>query len=119
MLHRWTLAMVLFTLSGGAMANGMKLDAILEPIRVTDRVYYFKGSLDVRSHENQAVNNNLAFVVTDGGVVLIDSGPSRWVAKRIEQAIATVTDRPVRWVINSGSQDHRWLGNDYFHERGA
>ncbi|WP_018231200.1 MBL fold metallo-hydrolase [Thioalkalivibrio thiocyanodenitrificans] len=119
MLHRWTLAIVLFTLSGEAMANGMELDAILEPIRVTDRVYYFKGSLDVRSYENQAVNNNLAFVVTDSGVVLIDSGPSRWVAERIEQAIATVTDRPVRWVINSGSQDHRWLGNDYFHERGA
>jgi glyoxylase-like metal-dependent hydrolase (beta-lactamase superfamily II) len=92
---------------------------LLEPIQVTDRVYYFMGSLDGRTYENHALNNNLAFVVTDDGVVLIDSGPSRRVAERIEQAIATVTDRPVRWVINSGSQDHRWLGNDYFHERGA
>jgi glyoxylase-like metal-dependent hydrolase (beta-lactamase superfamily II) len=25
----------------------------------------------------------------------------------------------VRWVINTGSQDHRWLGNGYFSERGA
>jgi hypothetical protein len=30
-----------------------------------------------------------------------------------------VTDKPVRWVINTGSQDHRWLGNDYFSSRGA
>jgi glyoxylase-like metal-dependent hydrolase (beta-lactamase superfamily II) len=25
----------------------------------------------------------------------------------------------VRWVINTGSQDHRWLGNDYFAGKGA
>jgi glyoxylase-like metal-dependent hydrolase (beta-lactamase superfamily II) len=30
-----------------------------------------------------------------------------------------VTDKPVRWVVNTGSQDHRWLGNDYFAGQGA
>jgi glyoxylase-like metal-dependent hydrolase (beta-lactamase superfamily II) len=30
-----------------------------------------------------------------------------------------VTKQPVRWVINTGSQDHRWLGNDYFTSQGA
>jgi len=25
----------------------------------------------------------------------------------------------VKWVINTGSQDHRWLGNDYFVSKGA
>jgi hypothetical protein len=28
--------------------------------------------------------------------------------------MAAVTDKLVRWVINTSSQDHRWLGNDYF-----
>ncbi|NCC30107.1 MAG: MBL fold metallo-hydrolase [Gammaproteobacteria bacterium] len=37
----------------------------------------------------------------------------------IEQAIAAVTEQPIRWVVNLGSQDHRWLGNAYFAERGA
>lgn len=27
--------------------------------------------------------------------------------------------RPVRWVINTGSQDHRWLGNDHFAAQGT
>lgn len=40
-------------------------------------------------------------------------------AQRLEKAIAEVTDKPVKWVINTGSQDHRWLGNDYFASKGA
>lgn len=100
-------------------AAASELDAILEPVQVTERVYYFKGSLEGRTYENQAFNNNLAFVVTGDGVVLIDSGPSYRVAERVRQAVAEVTDQPIRWVINSGSQDHRWLGNGYFAEQGA
>lgn len=96
-----------------------ELDEILEPIQVTERVWYFKGSLEGRTYENQAFNNNLAFVVTDEGVALIDSGPSRQVAERVARAVATVSEKPIRWVINSGSQDHRWLGNSYFAEQGA
>lgn len=40
-------------------------------------------------------------------------------AETIESAIRAVTRQPVRWVINTGSQDHRWLGNHYFKQRGA
>jgi len=107
---------VLMSLS---FATADELDEILEPLQVTERVYYFKGSLEGRTYENQAFNNNLAFVVTDDGVALIDSGPSSQVAERVAQAVATVTDKPIRWVISSGSQDHRWLGNSYFAEQGA
>ncbi|WP_018954357.1 MBL fold metallo-hydrolase [Thioalkalivibrio sulfidiphilus] len=96
-----------------------ELDEILKPIQVTERVWYFKGSLEGRTYENQAFNNNLAFVVTDEGVALIDSGPSSQVAERVARAVAMVSDKPIRWVINSGSQDHRWLGNSYFADQGA
>jgi glyoxylase-like metal-dependent hydrolase (beta-lactamase superfamily II) len=30
-----------------------------------------------------------------------------------------VTAQPVRWVVNTGGQDHRWLGNGYFQAQGA
>ncbi|MFZ0105906.1 MAG: MBL fold metallo-hydrolase, partial [Thiobacillus sp.] len=52
-------------------------------------------------------------------VILIDSGASRLGADKLAAAIAEVTDKPVRWVVNTGSQDHRWLGNDYFAGKGA
>ncbi|MEY3953044.1 MAG: hypothetical protein RL320_1846, partial [Pseudomonadota bacterium] len=37
----------------------------------------------------------------------------------LESAVKTVTQKPIRWVLNTGAQDHRWLGNDYFQKRGA
>ncbi|MCG5499537.1 MBL fold metallo-hydrolase [Ectothiorhodospira lacustris] len=95
------------------------IDAILIPQPVTEQIYYFYGSLENRTPANLGLNNNIGFVITTEGVVLIDSGPSRHVAERIEAAIATVTDRPVTHVVNLGSQDHRWLGNDHFLSQGA
>ena len=87
--------------------------------KVTDSVYAIVGPLDQRSPENDALNNNLGFIVTPVGVILIDSGASKLGAQKVESAIAAVTEQPVKWVINLGSQDHRWLGNAYFAERGA
>ncbi len=91
----------------------------LTPTAVAPGVYALIGPTGPRTWENDALNCNLGFVVTGRGVVLIDSGASREGAKRIESAVGTVTDQPVRWVVNTGSQDHRWLGNGYFAERRA
>lgn len=86
---------------------------------VVDGVYAIVGPLGQRSADNDGLNANFGFVVTPAGVVLIDSGASRLGAEKLEQAIRAVTDQPVRWVVNTGSQDHRWLGNDHFARRGA
>jgi len=87
--------------------------------KVVDNVYAIVGPLGQRSAENDGLNANFGFVVTPKGVILIDSGASLLGAKKIEAAIAQVTRQPVRWVVNTGSQDHRWLGNDYFAGKGA
>ncbi len=87
--------------------------------KVVDNVYAIVGPLGQRSAENDGLNANFGFVVTPAGVILIDSGASLLGAKKIEAAIAKVTKQPVRWVVNTGSQDHRWLGNDYFAGKGA
>ena len=91
----------------------------LQSREVIHNVYALVGSLEERTYENQALNATFGFVVTKNGVVLIDSGASAAGARIIEAAIHRVTSKPVRWVINTGSQDHRWLGNDYFAKQGA
>jgi glyoxylase-like metal-dependent hydrolase (beta-lactamase superfamily II) len=90
---------------------------IAEP--VVDNVYAIVGPLGQRSADNDGLNANFGFIVTDAGVILIDSGASRLGGEKLAAAIRAVTDKPVRWVINTGSQDHRWLGNDYFAGKGA
>lgn len=87
--------------------------------QVAEGVFALVGETGPRTPENYALNANLGFIVTDDGVVLVDSGAVYAFGPLIEQAIAKVTEQPIRWVINLGSQDHRWLGNGYFAERGA
>ena len=87
--------------------------------QVTGNVYAIVGPLGQRSEVNAGLNANYGFVVTAQGVALIDSGASAHSAALIEQAVKAVTPQPIRWVLNTGSQDHRWLGNDYFARRGA
>ena len=99
---------VLFTLLLGAVgAHAYEPRAE----KVVANVYAIVGPLGQRSAGNDGLNANYGFIVTPTGVILIDSGASRLGAQKIEAAIGTVTKQPVRWVINTGSQDHRWLGN--------
>lgn len=87
--------------------------------KVTDNVYALIGSTGGRTYDNYGLNNNLGFIITPGGVVLIDSGSGTPAARMVEKTIKGVTNKPIRWVINTGSQDHRWLGNRYFSQKGA
>jgi len=86
---------------------------------VTKDVYAIVGELGNRTADNLGNNATFGVVVTSEGVVLIDSGGTYLGAQKIHQLIKTVTDKPITTVINSGGQDHRWLGNGYFKEQGA
>lgn len=86
---------------------------------VSDRVYALVGPFGNRTSENLGNNSTSGFVVTDEGVVLVDPGGTYRGAAAIDTLVKQVTDKPVKVVINSGGQDHRWLGNGYFKERGA
>lgn len=93
--------------------------AALEVQKITEDVYALVGELGQRSPENLGNNATFGVIVTKEGVVLVDPGGSREGARSIEAAIRTVTDKPVVLVINTGGQDHRWLGNGYFKAKGA
>ena len=92
---------------------------VLDVVPVADNVYALVGPLGQRSADNLGNNATFGAIVTDAGVVLIDSGGSAKGAAMIEEALQTVTDKPVVIVINTGGQDHRWLGNAYFKAKGA
>lgn len=87
--------------------------------KVTDHVYAIVGPYGNRTKENLGNNATFGVVVTREGVVLIDPGGSYRGAAAIDEVIKRITDKPVKVVINTGGQDHRWLGNGYFKERGA
>ncbi len=86
---------------------------------VAENVYAYIGDLEGRTYENEGLNANIGLVVTPAGAVLIDSGSTAQVAAKIEAAVKKVTPQPIKWVINTGGQDHRWLADGYFSAKGA
>jgi glyoxylase-like metal-dependent hydrolase (beta-lactamase superfamily II) len=98
-------------------ASAHAVDVKFQP--VADGVYAHIGDTGPRSLDNEGLNANVGLVVTPAGAVLIDSGATYRSARQIHEAVRKVTAQPVKWVINTGGQDHRWLGNGYFKEQGA
>lgn len=109
---RKLLVVALLALNQGAWALEML------PQKIAEGVYAFVGETGPRSVANEGMNTTTGFIVTGAGVVVIDSGSSRQVAKKISAAIANVTSQPIKFVVNTGGQDHRWLGNSYFADLG-
>ena len=91
----------------------------LDTVKVADGIYAFVGEKHQRSPTNLANNATFGLIVTADGAVLVDPGGSWKGAEALHAAVRKVTDQPVRFVINSGGQDHRWLGSDYWKKQGA
>lgn len=87
--------------------------------QVSDNVYVLVGELGNRNPQNLGNNANLGVIITTKGVVVVDPGGSYRGAQHLHTLIKRVTDQPVVTVINTGGQDHRWLGNGYFKQQGA
>ena len=113
MTARWLTAALLVLWAPMATAVEVRFDLVAE------NVYAHVGDIGARSVANEGLNANLGLVVTSAGAVLIDSGATWRSARDIQAAARRVTTQPIRWVINTGGQDHRWLGNGYFQAQGA
>ncbi|WP_321276273.1 MBL fold metallo-hydrolase [Thiomicrorhabdus indica] len=87
--------------------------------KVTEGVYAYIGPITDRTPENLGLNNNIGFIDTSEGWVLVDSGSGDLGTKKLEDMAKSIKNQPIAAVINLGSQDHRWLGNSYFAKQGA
>jgi len=74
---------------------------------------------DFPSAENKGWNSNAIFVVTKSGVLVFDTGSSETIGKALLKTIRGVTDKPVRWVINSHGHGDHFLGNAAFVGKGV
>ena len=89
------------------------------PQKISEHVYAWIGPYNPPNKQNQGYRMNLAFVVGEKSVAVIDTGYSEAMAKEMLQHIATITQLPVKYAINSNSQPRRSLGNAVFRAHGA
>ena len=90
-----------------------------KPIEFIPHVYSAIGATAPPSYENSGHNNNLSFIITGEGVVVINSGAAFTLAKALHEEIKLVTDQPVKLVINENAQGHAVLGNNYWTQLGV
>jgi len=62
---------------------------------------------------------NSAVIVSDDAVAVVDTQISEPMAHRLIRAIRQVTDKPIRWAINTHYHWDHWAGNDVFERAGA
>ncbi|KIN63364.1 Metallo-beta-lactamase family protein [Sulfitobacter noctilucicola] len=90
-----------------------------KPVEVIPHVFSAIGATAPSTYDNAGHNNNLSFIVTGDGVVVVNSGGSYLLAKALHDEIKVVTDEPVKLVLTENGQGHAMLGNGYWAEQGV
>ncbi|WP_019025101.1 MULTISPECIES: rhodanese-like domain-containing protein [unclassified Thioalkalivibrio] len=89
------------------------------PQEVTDGVWSAIGATQPSTYENSGHNNNLSFIITDDGVVVMNAGDNYLLAQSLHEEIKKRTDQPVKYVVLENAQGHAMLGMTYWQEQGA
>ncbi|MBT9567989.1 MAG: MBL fold metallo-hydrolase [Thiobacillus sp.] len=90
-----------------------------KPAQVSPHVWVWVGPLEGPNQTNRGYRMNLGFVQGKTAVAVIDSGYTPEMAHEMLRRIRDITPLPVRYVINTNSQPHRFMGNDVFRATGA
>ena len=76
-------------------------------VKVTERVYLFRNIV------------NSSIIIGDKGVAVIDTQVNQMMARRLRNAIRTLTNKPILYAINTHYHWDHTNGNTVFHEVGA
>lgn len=90
-----------------------------KPVEFIPGVWTAIGATAPPTYENSGHNNNLSFIVTGDGVVVVNGGASARLAQALHDEIKAVTDQPVKLVIDENGQGHAVLGNSYWRAQGV
>lgn len=91
-------------------------DYNLKPVKVSDRVWCFFGTMEMPTSDNAGNMSNSCYIKGDDSWIAWDSGPSYIFAEQAYAAMSKIAKLPVKAVIVSHEHDDHWLGNNYYKE---
>src|SRR5712691_7340983 len=106
----------LFALAASPMLRNIPAhaEASLELSEVAPGVFVHQGRYELQSPENKGDMANASFVVGDVGVTVIDTLGSASAGSALRNSIRAVTDKPIKYVINTHMHPDHVFGNTAF-----
>ena len=112
---RRTLGAAAFTVAASLMLprRPVRGDGLLtlQTAEIADGIFVSEGVHELNSATNGGHIANVSFVVGSNGVAVIDTGGSAAVGRGLRQAIRRVTDKPIRYIINTHMHPDHVMGN--------
>jgi len=84
--------------------------------QISKRVWLIYSPDSFPTPENRGMMGNITFVITEKGVLILDSGASVQIGEMAIRVIKSITPKPVIGVFNSHYHGDHWLGNHAFSE---
>lgn len=95
----------------GITPDQSTLDYRLQPRQIATDTWVIEGAVADFLPSNGCNIINTAFIATDDGVIVINTGPSRLYGEQQRRAIAAITPQPVRAVLNLNLHPDYFFGN--------
>lgn len=108
------LSVLIVWLLSSTVVQAAALKYELTPQKIAPGTWVVQGEMADFSRKNGGNIVNTAFIVSEQGVIVIDTGPSRRYGEALRAAIATVTDQPIVQVLLTHHHPDHFLGNQAF-----